>query len=168
MSKAFTKESDDSPDIPLLPPRTPLPPGVKNYITRDGAARFQEEIARLAEERTALVSNSDPAAQSRLARLDQRVRQLQEILQSADVVEPSTTGTDRVRFGLNVTVRDQHREESTYRIVGVDEMDLDRNWISWQSPLARALLNKRVGEEVKFRTPAGEQRLEILGIQSGP
>jgi transcription elongation factor GreB len=69
-----------------------------------------------------------------------------------------------VRFGATVTVRERNGEASVYRIVGVDEMDLDRNWVSWLSPIAKALLNARPGQRVRFKSPAGEQELEITGI----
>jgi transcription elongation factor GreB len=63
-----------------------------------------------------------------------------------------------------VTIRDQAGEASEYRIVGIDETDLDRNWVSWSSPVARALLKARLGQKLKFRTPAGEQNWEITAI----
>lgn len=164
MSKAFTREDDNTPEAPVLPSRTPLPPGVKNYLTRFGATRFQEELATLQAERTELLSVADSSEQTALARVEFRIRQLQEILDSAEVVDSSPPERDRVLFGATVAVRDQVGEESTYRIVGVDEVDLDRDWISWQSPLAKALLNKRVGEEVQFKSPAGDRKLKILAV----
>ncbi len=63
-----------------------------------------------------------------------------------------------------MTVRDSTGEESTYRIVGVDETDFDRGWVSWQSPIARALLNARRGERVPFSFPSGEEELEIVAV----
>jgi transcription elongation factor GreB len=63
-----------------------------------------------------------------------------------------------------VTVREYNGAESRYRIVGVDETDLDRGWISWVSPLAKALLNARIGQRVRFKLPSGEEELEIVGV----
>ena len=63
------------------------------------------------------------------------------------------------------TNRDAAGEESTYRIVGVDEADVDRDWVSWVSPIARALLNARLGQRVRFRFPAGEDELEVVRIE---
>ncbi len=77
---------------------------------------------------------------------------------------PPAPADDRVRFGATVTVRDNAGEEMCYRIVGVDEADIDRDWVSWLSPIARALLNARRGERVRFKFPAGEKELEIVAI----
>ena len=78
------------------------------------------------------------------------------------MIPPPEGKTDIVRFGATVTVREKSGEESTYRIVGVDETDMDQGWVSWLSPVARALMNKKVGERVHFKIPAGETELEIL------
>jgi transcription elongation factor GreB len=154
MSKAFTRESDDGPEVTATPtPRSPLPPGAKNYITPDGAERLRAELNRLRQQ--------DRSSASEL--LKQQILRLQESLTSAVIVPPAAE-TDRVRFGATVTVRDRRGEESVYRIVGVDETDLDRNWVSWLSPIARALMNARVGERVRFKFPSGEEQLEVVRI----
>lgn len=93
-----------------------------------------------------------------------RIDQLQESLQTAVVVPPPAQPWEQVLFGATVTVRDKAGEESRYRLVGVDETDIDRDWVSWCSPIARALLNARLGQRVRFHVPAGEQQLEIVGI----
>lgn len=70
-----------------------------------------------------------------------------------------------MRFGAKVTVKDEHGEENSYRLVGVDETNLDRNWVSWQSPIARALINARLGQGVMFKFPSGQSELEIIKIE---
>ncbi len=77
---------------------------------------------------------------------------------------PPSGDADVVRFGATVTVRRSDGSEDTYRIVGVDEIDLERSWVSWQSPIAKALLNARRGERVRFKFPSGEEELEIAGV----
>ena len=67
-------------------------------------------------------------------------------------------------FGATVTVRENNGTESVYRIVGVDEADFDRGWISWLSPIARALVNAKVGQRVSFKTPRGFSDLEIVKV----
>ena len=64
-----------------------------------------------------------------------------------------------------MTVRESDGSEAQYRIVGVDEIDLDRGWVSWQSPIAKALLNAKRGQRIRFKFPSGEETLEILDIR---
>jgi transcription elongation factor GreB len=168
MSKAFTREENEGPNIPDLPALTStLAPGAKNYITPAGAQRLRVELQQLVETtRPALVNSpNDPDAKRQLARLDQRIVQLEESLQSAEVVTPTNGPTDVVRFGATVTVRESNGNEASYRIVGVDEIDIDREWVSWLSPIAKALLNGKRGERIRFKFPSGEETLEILDIR---
>jgi transcription elongation factor GreB len=167
MSKAFTRESDDLPERPPPLLQSPLPPGVKNYLTPDGARRFQEELQHLVEmERPKIAAaSSDSSAQRReFQALDQRIQHLRQTLQSAEVVSPPPKPWDQVRFGAAVTVRDGNGEKSRYHIVGAAEMDADRGWVSWLSPIAKALLNARLGQRVRFKFPSGDEQLEILDI----
>ncbi len=165
MSKAFTRE-DDLPD-PAVPRRLPaaLPPGVKNYLTPDGARRLRAELDRLiGVERPQVLAAEPGSAREKLAALNHRIEQLDHCLQTAVVVQPPTGTEGRVRFGATVTVRESSGEESRYRLVGVDETDVDRGWVSWLSPIAKALLNARLGQRVRLRLPAGDKELEITGI----
>ena len=168
MSRAFVRESD-VPQLPDLPPlASPLPPGARNYLTSGGARRLQEELTRLREvdrPRHASAPADDMDAKRELQLLDQRIRYLQESLRTAERVDTPPGSTDVVRFGTTVTVRESNGTEARYRIVGVDETDLDRNWISWLSPLARALMNARPGERVQFKAPRGMRELEITGVE---
>jgi len=167
MSKAFTRESDDLPEPPPPVRAAPaLPPGVKNYLTPDGAQRLHDELERLVNvERPQAAASSDASGSKRAVQvLDQRIAHLEHSLQSAEIVPPPAPPWEQVRFGATVTVRDQRGGEERYRIVGVDETDIDRNRVSWRSPLARALLHARAGQRVKVRLPAGEEELEVAGI----
>jgi transcription elongation factor GreB len=167
VSKAFTRDENEGPDIPeLLPTASPLAPGAKNYITRQGAEKLRAELQGLVEvTRPALVqARDDPDAKRQLARLDQRILQLEESLQAAEIVEPTAGEPAVVRFGAYVTVRDAGGNETRYRVVGVDETDLDNNWVSWMSPIAKALLNRKRGERIRFKFPSGEETLEIQEI----
>jgi transcription elongation factor GreB len=166
MSKAFTRESDDPQ--PLLPrPTVPLPAGARNYLTPAGARRLREELEMLTNvERPKAATLSDPQdGRRQVQALDQRIAYLAHSLETAVVTNPPPAPHDRVRFGAAVTVREQSGVESRYRLVGVDETDLDRNWVSWCSPIGRALLNGRLGQRVRFRRPSGEEDLEIVEIR---
>ncbi len=166
MSKAFTRESDDSPDVPATPLASPLPPGARNYLTVDGAERLRRELNDLVQVQRPRWSaaSHDPEAKRQLQKLDQRIRYLQISLDSAEIVAPPAGEKERVRFGATVTVRNARGEEEKYRIVGVDETDLDRGWVSWLSPIARALINKRRGERVRFQFPSGKEDLDIVEV----
>ena len=167
MSKAFTRESDDAPEPrPQARAVSGLPPGTKNYMTASGARRLQEELKRLVEvERPPISSGAEKVeARHRLQVLDQKILRLQESIQSAVIVEPPPKPWEQVRFGATVSVRDGCGNESSYRIVGVDEIDIDQNWASWISPIAKALLNARRGETVRFKFPSGEAEFEIMNI----
>src|ERR1051326_2771004 len=166
MSKAFPRESDDAPERPIVSaPRSALPPGTKNYLTPDGAERLRKELESLVQvERSRIAALPDAEEARRLLHsLDQRVIQIKQTLASAVVVPAPSTPEDRVRFGATITVRELDGI-SRYRIVGVDETDPERGWISWLSPIAKAVMNARVGERVRLKLPTGEQELEILSI----
>jgi transcription elongation factor GreB len=167
MSKAFTRESDETPEAPILTrTASTLPPGAKNYLTTDGAQRLRNELNRLLEEKRSHAATEEfsSSTRSEMQLVEQQIRQLEQSLQTAEIVPPPPQPWDQVRFGATVTVRDDAGEETRYRIVGVDETDIDRDWVSWLSPIAKALINARVGEHVHFRFPAGEKELEIMDI----
>ena len=170
MSKAFTREDDDAPEPPTRPRRTSsLPPGTKNYITADGAARMRDELARLVEvERPSIAAaTGKPGEIERRSAVDARIAEIQQVLGSAVVVEPPAPPWDEVRFGATVRTRDRGGETVTYRIVGVDETDLDQDHVSWLSPVAKALLNGRIGQRVRLRLPGDDEELEITDIRYG-
>jgi transcription elongation factor GreB len=166
VSRAFMRETDDLPERPARARRaSPLPPGAPNYITPDGARRFREELERLVQvERPRLAASGDPDAKRQLQEVNRQIDQQQQCLESAVVVPPPAE-RDRVQFGATVTVRDRNGEPARYRIVGVDETDLDRGWVSWLSPIAKAILGARQGERVRFKCPSGEEELEIMEIE---
>lgn len=154
--------------MPELPPQvSPLPPGAKNFMTPAGAQRLRDELARLTDvARPRLVSApaDDTDAKRELQVLDQRLRYLQQSLRTAEIVPAADLPQDLVRFGATVRVREKSGAEARYRIVGVDETDPERGEVSWLSPIARALLNTRLGQHIVFKAPRGEKELEIVAI----
>lgn len=179
MSKAFTKETDASDDDPALP--ADMPASGKNYITPQGYARLRAELLSLIdEERPKVVdivhwaaSNGDRSengdylyGKKRLREIDRRIRFLTKRLEIAEVVDPSVhAGSEQVFFGATVTYIDDEDMERTVTILGVDEADNGLQQISWISPVARALLKAREGDEVTLQTPAGTRTLEILSVR---
>jgi transcription elongation factor GreB len=181
MSKAFTKEDlpDEADAADEAPAGPALPPGGKNYISGAGFARLKAELRELVEvERPEVVktvawaaSNGDRSengdylyGKKRLREIDRRVRFLVKRLERAEVVQSSGRDTDQVFFGAAVRVRPASGGERTVIILGVDETDPARGVVSWISPIARALLKAREGDVVTVRTPAGEEKLEILEV----
>lgn len=168
MSKAFTRESDDAPEIPLRLRRiTTLPPGTRNYLTASGARRLREELhATLHPKRERLQHlATDDDAKRELSAVTDRIVQIEHTLSTAVIVEPHAPPHEQVRFGATVTARHRSGEETHYRIVGADETDIDRDWISWLSPIARALLNAQVEQKVRIKLPGGDDELTILAIR---
>jgi transcription elongation factor GreB len=160
MSKAFTREPDESGDDEIPPTRPSLPPGTSNYITPEGADSLRQRLDKLLEKKR----QSSDALSSDIRKLDATIRALQQTLGSVVVAQPSPN-PDKVAFGTSVRIRHQNGEEETYRIVGVEEADPENGSISWLSPLARALLSRKVGDKVRFRTPAGPDELTVVGFE---
>lgn len=182
MSKAFTREDDAAPEDDLdIEEENPIPPGSKNYLTPLGWRRMRDELTWLVKtERpnvTSVVSwaaklgdrseNADyQYGKKRLREIDRRIRYLTKRLEAAEVVDPSTREeTDQVFFGATVTYAKASGGEETIRIVGIDETNLPQNYVSWISPIARALIKAREGETVSLRTPGGDEELEILEVR---
>jgi len=103
----------------------------------------------------------------RLRQIDGRIRFLQKRMESAEVVDPvmqKSVAGERVLFGCTVSVENEEGELKTYAIVGVDEIDLPKGWISWVSPIGKALLGRSEGDLVSFMTPGGVSELEIVKV----
>ena len=184
MNKAFTRESEDEDEDGDTPESaSPLPAGSKNYMTPAGFARLKDELDHLVgRERPELVATVAWAAgngdrsengdyiygKKRLREIDRRIRFLIKRLDVAEVVDPQSRrdddDADRVFFGATVKVRNARNEERTVSIVGVDEIDTARGYISWVSPMARALLKAREGDTVTLNTPGGLEELDILEV----
>ena len=155
------------------PPRSPL-------ITAVGKQRLEQEYQRLwSVERPRVTQEvADAAAQGdrsenaeyiygkrRLREIDRRVRFLSKRLDEVVVVSEPPSDPSRVFFGAWVKLEDEDGDEAEYRIVGPDEFDLDRGWISLDSPVAKALMGKREGDEVIVRRPKGEVTYTVLEVR---
>ena len=177
MSKAFVKEVDDEDDDELELPQIA---GVRNYITPDGYGRLKQELVQLLNvERPEVVrtvswaaSNGDRSengdyiyGKKRLREIDRRIRFLTKRLDVAEVVDPAgRESTDQIFFGATVRYALENGSENSVTIVGVDEVDPARGYVSWISPIAGALLKAYAGDTVILRTPAGTETLDILDV----
>ena len=150
------------------------------YLTREGAKRLQEELTDLLwRQRSKVVEDVAAAAaqgdrsenaeyiygKKKLREIDRRIHWLTKRLESATVVEPRTEAVETAFFGAFVEIESEDGTCATYRIVGEDEIDLDKGHISWRSPLGRALLKKRAGDTVLLRRPSGEVELTIVSVR---
>ena len=189
MSKAFTKESDTEGDDYELDHAAEEAEhaqlvGVKNYITPSGLQRLNDELRfLLTRERRAVTAvvawaagNGDRSenadyqyAKRRLREIDRRIRFLTKRIDAAEVVVPEAPRSGRaatqVFFGATVRYANAAGTERVVSVVGLDEVDLDRNYISWMSPLARALMKSAPGDRVVLRAPGTTEQLEILEVR---
>jgi transcription elongation factor GreB len=153
----------------------------RHYMTPGGHRRLRDELEFLVKtERPKIVdivswaaSNGDRSengdylyGKKRLREIDRRIRFLMKRLEHAHVVDPGAQQhRDQVFFGATVVVCDEDGDECTYSIVGIDEADPAKGWISWVSPLARALLKLREGDVARFASPLGARELEVLEVR---
>lgn len=184
MNKAFVREDADAPEAddddgaPGLPP---LPAGTRNYLTPQGWRRLREELMTLLDvERPKVVEVVSWAAKNgdrsengdylygkkRLREIDRRIRFLTKRLDIAEVADPSAHhGKDQVFFGATVTYANDTGQERTVTIKGIDEADSLHGEVSWISPIARALLKAREGDEVQLVSPGGVEKIEIVAVR---
>ena len=146
-------------------PERPISPHA-NYVTPDGLQQLQQAARALENQRQALSARKeDPNAQQKLAEIDRDLRYLVARLESAQLVEPLQQPRHTVLFGATVTVEDEEGELQSFKIVGEDEADIAQQKVSYVSPLAKALLGRKVGDSTLWQRPAGTMQLDILNIE---
>jgi transcription elongation factor GreB len=162
-------------------------PKLKNYITPAGLQRLKDEHRFLMNrERPAVTQvvawaagNGDRSENAdylygkrRLRQIDSRIRFLTKRIDAAEVIDPAApraaSAVTLVFFGATVTYKDAAGREHVVSIVGIDEVDLNRRYISWMSPLARALMKSSPGDRVVLRAPTKTEHLEILDVEYAP
>jgi transcription elongation factor GreB len=165
-------------------PKEAPQPALKNYITPSGLQRLRDELKfLLTRERPAVTqvvawaaSNGDRSENAdykygkrRLRQIDSRIRFLTKRIDAAEVVDPQAPRSGRaatqVFFGATVRYANAAGDERVVCVVGADEVDLDRHYISWVSPLARALMKSKPGDRVVLRAPGGTEELEVLDVR---
>jgi transcription elongation factor GreB len=177
MSKAFVREDAEGEEPEAEEPA--LGPGPR-YITPEGRRRLEAELERLwkverpkvtheVAEAAALGDRSENAeyiyGKRRLREIDRRVRSLGKLIEKLTVVAEAPQDRERAFFGAFVTVEDEAGQQATYRLVGPDETNAGAGRISIESPMARALLGKRVGDDALVRRPKGESELLVTAIR---
>jgi len=163
MSRGFVKEDDlelagtDLPERPISEH--------PNYVTPAGLAQLEEVCEQLATEHNQLsAQKEDPSAAQRLAVVERDLRYFSPRLESAILVDPTTQDKNTALFGAHVKVEDEAGELQSFIIVGEDEADAAHHKVSYLSPIAKALIGKKVGDHVIWQRPAGNLTLEIIEI----
>jgi transcription elongation factor GreB len=160
----------------------PAAPTSSPYITPQGHQGLQQELQKLWKHRAdvtrALASAAAEGDRSEnaeyiyrkkeLREIDRRLRYLQKRLPELKVVSSPPSRREQIFFGAWVNLLDADGRERIYRIVGADEFDTARGWISMDSPLARALMRKTVDDEVVVQTPGGSRYYLIIGVRYAP
>ncbi len=151
-----------------------------NYITPAGMEKLKSEYSELLnDERPKVVetvtwaaSNGDRSENAdyqygkrRLREIDKRLHFLQKRIEAAEVIDPQSLKSDKIIFGATVHIEDENGQQKIYQIVGEDEFDIKLNKISWKSPVARALLGKKLDDEVKIQKPSGEEIVIVTKIE---
>jgi transcription elongation GreA/GreB family factor len=162
MSRAFVKGDDSDLSGEELPERpiSPLP----NYVTAEGLAQLRQRYDALLDQHATLKAAGKDFDKPRLTAIDRDLRYFSQRLDSAILVDPRHEPQDEVHFGATVRAEDPGGHVHCFKIVGDDEADVATGKVSWQSPLAKALMGARVGDSVKWRRPAGDVDLEITDI----
>lgn len=165
MSRAFVRELDT--ELPEDVPERPLSPH-PNRVTPQGLAQLQQRLQAV-ERQLARLGDEEVGQLLERAELGREQRWLQARIAGAIVVA-APRDPERVEFGASVELLDEQERRYCYRIVGEDEAEPERGRVSWISPLARALMGARIGDEVVWPRPAGDRRVEVLSIryEQGP
>jgi transcription elongation factor GreB len=169
------RDEDDEDDAPVKPVKKHVA-----YITAEGAAKLKAEhdelwlverprVTQAVSDAAALGDRSENAdyiyGKRRLREIDRRLRFLTKRLETVRVVTEIPDDPKRVFFAAWVTLEDEDGEQKTWRIVGADESDMTRGFISMDSPVARALLGKREGDEITIRVPRGDVEYTIVRVK---
>ena len=163
MSRGFVKEDDldhagtDLPERPVSPH--------PNYVTPAGLKALESNAMALDKERASLISQKDnESAKQRIAVIDRELRYLSTRLEQAILVEPTKQDKDTILFGATVEVEDEHGKLLQFHIVGEDEADIAQQKVSYVSPIAKALIGRKVADVVAWQRPAGILELEVIKI----
>ena len=167
MSRGFVKE-DDQEEIPMVPPRADLPEGVANYVTQTGMNELLTEKQMLVNERNNLDSSNEDEKRIALNHINAKLQLLNHRIDTARIVKLNDQAPDEIRFGAVITINtEKNKKIQTLQIVGVDEADISKGKIAFTSPLARVLINKKIGEKAIIKRGQENLVFEILHIAYG-
>ncbi|MDX9727969.1 MAG: GreA/GreB family elongation factor [Bacteroidales bacterium] len=164
MSRGFIKEGDQE-EVPMVPKRAYLPEGVTNFVTRTGMELLLAEKEALTREREELNIANENERRIAVNYVNARLQLLNNRIAEARVVDPTDQPHNEITFGATVKLKNiASGKIQDFQIVGVDEADIARGKVSFISPLARALINKKTGNRVTLKREKDETVFEVLKI----
>ena len=164
MSRGLVKEGDQE-EVPMVPRRAYLPEGVPNFVTRNGMEELLSEKEALIQEKENLNITNENEKRLAINFINAKLQLLNNRIAEARIVEPEEQQKDEVTFGAVVTLKNEASGKiQTFQIVGVDEADIARGKVSFISPVARALINKEVGERITLKRDGEDISFEIMDI----
>lgn len=164
MSRGFVKE-DDQEEIPIVPQRAYLPDGVTNFVTRVGMNQLLDEKQMLTNEKEDLINASENEKRITLNYINAKLQLLNNRIAEARIIDLNSQPQNEIRFGALVTLKSKSPDiVQIFQIVGVDEADISKGKISFISPVARSLINKKIGEKVVLKRAKEDIEFEILDI----
>ena len=165
MSRGFVKE-DDQEEVPLVPPRADLPAGTENFVTQNGLDSLLEEKDLLLREQENLDSSQEKEYRISFNHINAKLQLLNERINSAKIIDPTKLPQDEIHIGAKVTFKNiDNNSTQTFQIVGVDEANIAQKKISFITPLAKALLHKKVGEQAILNLGEKKNTFEIIKIE---
>ena len=164
MSRGFVKE-DDQEEIPIVPQRAFLPEGVTNFVTRVGMNQLLAERQILITEKDNLSGSSENEKRITLNYINAKLHLLNNRIAEARIVNLQKQPQNEIRFGAKITLRTEESENIvTFQIVGVDEADIPKGKVSFLSPIARVLVNRKIGDKVILKQARKDIVFEIIDI----
>lgn len=165
MSRGFVKE-DDQEEVPLVPPRADLPAGTENFVTQNGLYSLIEEKDNLLKEQENLDASQEKEYRISFNHINAKLQLLNERIVSAKVIDPTKLPQNETHIGATVTFKNTaNNSTQTFQLVGVDEADISKKKISFITPLAKALLHKKVGDQAILDLGEKKNTFEILKIK---
>lgn len=164
MSRGFVKE-DDQEEIPMVPPRADLPEGVVNYVTQGGMNELLAEKQVMIDEKNNLDNSNEDEKRIALNHINAKLQLLNNRIDTAKIVNLKEQAPGEIRFGALIRLKTEaNKNIQTFQIVGVDEADISKGKISFTSPLAKVLINKKVGDKAILKRGQEDLVFEILDI----
>jgi len=165
MSRGFVREGDQE-EVPMVPQRAYLPDGVPNFVTPSGMEQLLEEKQLLINERDNVAAINENERRIAVNFINAKLQLLENRIADARIIDPEGQPPDEVRFGATVTLRIAATGKiQVFQIVGVDEADISKGKISFISPLARELMNRKAGDKVALKRERGESVFEVVNIE---